>query len=185
MKDLWSGRLLAKGFRKGNLYFISASVGQAHHTRVSSSSSASLRTWHLRLAHASFTTIRSLVSTGSLKVDCNSASPAYSSLQAFGCLCYVHISKSPSVTNWSPSQIGADCCIFLGYSDDHKGFRCFSLCRRRVFISRHVTFDEATLYDLPSTVPRSQRKEIFIQIIIFQKLFSIYLLVCFIFVYNY
>lgn len=32
-----SGRLLAKGFRKGNLYFLSASVGQAHHTRVSSS----------------------------------------------------------------------------------------------------------------------------------------------------
>lgn len=28
--------------------------------------------------------------------------------------------------------------------------------RRRVFISRHVTFDEATLYDPPSTVPRSQ-----------------------------
>lgn len=77
MKDLRSGRLLAKGFRKGNLYFLSAPVGQAHHTRVSSSSSASLRTGHLRLAHASFTTIRSLVSTGSLKVDCNSASPSH------------------------------------------------------------------------------------------------------------
>ena len=78
--------------------------------------------------------------------------PAYSSLRAFGCLCYVHISKSIR-HKFKPK---ADCCIFLGYSDDHKGFRCFSLCRRRVFISRHVTFDEATLYDPPSTVPRSQ-----------------------------
>ena len=56
---------------------VSSPVGQAHHTQVSSSSSAPLRTWHLRLAHASFTTIRSLVSTGSLKVNCNSASPSH------------------------------------------------------------------------------------------------------------
>lgn len=82
------------------------------------------------------------------------APPAYSSLRAFGCLCYVHISKSIR-HKFEPK---ADCCIFLGYSDDHKGFRCFSLCRRRVFISRHVTFEEATLYDPPSTVPQSQRE---------------------------
>lgn len=112
------------------------------------------------------------------------APPAYSSLPTFGCLCY-HLEVHSSQIGARHKLGLADCCIFLGYSDDHKGFRCFSLCRRRVFISRHVTFDEATLYDLPSTVPRSQRKEIFIQIIIFQKLFSIYLLVCFIFVYNY
>ena len=50
-------------------------------------------------------------------------------------------------------ELKADCCIFLGYSDDHKGL---SLCRRRVFIYFHVTFNEATFYDPPSTVPRSQ-----------------------------
>lgn len=64
----------------------------------------------------------------------------------------------PHLEVYSSHEPKADCCFFLGYSDDHKGFRCFSLCRRRVFISRHVTFDEATLYDPPSTVPQCQRE---------------------------
>lgn len=44
----------------------------------------------------------------------------------------------PHLEVHSSHEPKADCCFFLGYSDDHKGFRCFSLCRRRVFISRHV-----------------------------------------------
>ena len=134
MKDLRSGRLLAKGFRKGNLYFLSASVGQAHHTRVSSSSSASLRTWHLRLAHASFTTIRSLVSIGSLKVDCNSASPSHICL---GCQLGKH-TKLP----FSPCNKRADhfFSFFYAGSCTFFFFIWFTLCCSFYCYSRYTWF---------------------------------------------
>ena len=128
-----SGRLLAKGFRKGNLYFLSASVGQAHHTRVSSSSSASLRTWHLRLAHASFTTIRSLVSTGSLKVDCNSASPSHICL---GCQLGKH-TKLP----FSPCNKRADHFFEFIYADVWGPVPSSSLSGSRYVVVFIVTVD--------------------------------------------
>ncbi|KAK8943259.1 hypothetical protein KSP39_PZI009122 [Platanthera zijinensis] len=35
-------------------------------------------------------------------------------------------------------------CIFIGYSSTHKGYRCLHFPTGRIYISRHVTFDESS-----------------------------------------
>jgi hypothetical protein len=33
-------------------------------------------------------------------------------------------------------------CVFLDYSNNYKGYKCLSLTTNKIFISRHVLFDE-------------------------------------------
>jgi hypothetical protein len=33
-------------------------------------------------------------------------------------------------------------CVFISYSADHRGYRCYNITTGRVITSRHVTFDE-------------------------------------------
>ena len=44
-------------------------------------------------------------------------------------------------------------CVFLGYSSEHKGYRCLELQSNRILISRHVIFDESVFpfSDMSST----------------------------------
>jgi histone deacetylase 1/2 len=73
--------------------------------------------------------------------------PSYHDLRAFGCTCY------PNLTSTTPHKLAprSTLCAFLGYSPDHKGYRCLDLTSNRVIISRHVVFDETTfLFSLPT-----------------------------------
>ena len=65
--------------------------------------------------------------------------PSYCELRVFGCACY------PNLTATAPHKLAprSTLCVFLGYSPDHKGYRCLDLTSNRVIISRHVTFDES------------------------------------------
>jgi hypothetical protein len=64
--------------------------------------------------------------------------PDYTSLWVFGCLCYPN-TKSTSPNKLSPRSVA---CVFIGYSQDHRGYRCYNLSTRKVITSRHVYFDE-------------------------------------------
>ena len=64
--------------------------------------------------------------------------PRYDHLRVFGCACYPNTSATAS-HKLAPRST----CVFLGYSSDHKGYRCFDLTSRRILISRHVVFDES------------------------------------------
>jgi hypothetical protein len=64
--------------------------------------------------------------------------PSYEHLRIFGCTCY------PNMTATAPHKLSPHStrCVFLGYSADHKGYRCLDLSTNRLIISRHMVFDE-------------------------------------------
>ena len=64
--------------------------------------------------------------------------PPYSSLRVFGCSCFPFLGPYVSNKLSTPSIE----CVFLGYSPQHKGYRCLDPNTSRVYISRHVTFNE-------------------------------------------
>jgi hypothetical protein len=65
--------------------------------------------------------------------------PTYTHLRVFGCACY------PNLSSTAPHKLSprSSLCVFLGYSSDHKGYRCLDLHSNRIIISRHVVFDES------------------------------------------
>ena len=65
--------------------------------------------------------------------------PNYLKLRKFGCLCYP-LTKPYNKHKMEPKSTP---CIFLGYSLTQNAYRCLDPNTHRVYISRHVLFDEA------------------------------------------
>ena len=61
-----------------------------------------------------------------------------SCLKVFGCIAYVHIPYELR-TKLDPK---AKKCIFIGYSLEQKGYRCYNPVTRQIRVSRDVVFDE-------------------------------------------
>jgi hypothetical protein len=66
------------------------------------------------------------------------AEPSYSGLRVFGCACYPLLHPY----NKHKLEFRSKQCIFLGYSSNHKGYRCMDPTTSRVYLSRNVVFDE-------------------------------------------
>lgn len=64
--------------------------------------------------------------------------PMYSIFRTFGARCYPYL-KNYATDKFDPRSLP---CIFLGYSDKHRGYQCLHQSTSRVYISRHVVFDE-------------------------------------------
>jgi hypothetical protein len=64
--------------------------------------------------------------------------PDYNMLHVLGCACY------PLLRPYNNHKLEprAERYVFLGYSVIHKGYYCLELKTNRLYISRHVTFDE-------------------------------------------
>ena len=63
-------------------------------------------------------------------------------LRVFGSTCFVH-NFSPALDKLSPRSHK---CVFLGFTQSQKGYKCFSPFLNRYFVSADVTFDEFSLY---------------------------------------
>lgn len=62
--------------------------------------------------------------------------PDYSSLKVFGSICFVLRPRVERSKLPSRSTI----CVFLGYGDDQKGYRCYDPGARKLYVSLHVIF---------------------------------------------
>jgi hypothetical protein len=56
----------------------------------------------------------------------------------------IQIACYPNIAATTPHKLAprSTWCVFLGYSSDHKGYRCLDLSTNRLIVSRHVVFDE-------------------------------------------
>jgi hypothetical protein len=66
------------------------------------------------------------------------SAPSYYHLRVFSCACY------PNIAATAPHKLAhrSTRCVFVGYSADHKGYRCLDLSTNRLIVSRYVVFDE-------------------------------------------
>jgi len=64
--------------------------------------------------------------------------PDVSHLGVFGCIAYVHVPDEKR----SKLDPKAEKCIFIRYSLEQKGYRCFNPSTRKLQVSRDVVFDE-------------------------------------------
>ena len=61
-----------------------------------------------------------------------------SHLKVFGCIAYVHVPDELH-TKLDPK---AEKCVFIGYSLEQKGYRCYNPLTHKLRVSRDVVFDE-------------------------------------------
>jgi hypothetical protein len=66
----------------------------------------------------------------------------------FGCIAYVHVSDEKR----SKLDPKVEKCIFIGYSSEQKGNRCFNPSTQKLQVSRDVMFDEMVNWYSPLKV---------------------------------
>ncbi|KAG7578201.1 Integrase catalytic core [Arabidopsis thaliana x Arabidopsis arenosa] len=67
--------------------------------------------------------------------------PDYTSLRVFGSACYPCL-RPLAQNKFDPRSLQ---CVFLGYNNQYKGYRCFYPPTGKVYISRNVIFNESEL----------------------------------------
>ena len=72
--------------------------------------------------------------------------PDYNFLRAFGCACWPYLRPY----NRHKMNFRSKTCIFIGYSVGHQGYNCLDVSTGKIFVSRHVIFDQSFY---PYTIP--------------------------------
>jgi len=72
-------------------------------------------------------------------------------LRVFGCICYVHVPDEKR----RKLDDKAVKCIFVGYSTEKKGFKCWDPDCKKLLVSRNVVFNEGSSYYDEGATPSS------------------------------
>jgi hypothetical protein len=88
------------------------------------------------------------ISTTSIYFTLHRVAPSYEHLCVFGCSYYPNLSAKVA-HKLAPRSTR---CVFLGYSTDHKGYRCHDLTTNNIIISQHVVFKRQISPSLPRPV---------------------------------
>ncbi|KAI3810393.1 hypothetical protein L1987_20005 [Smallanthus sonchifolius] len=86
--------------------------------------------------------------------------PDYSFLRVFGSQCFPYLRPY----NRHKIEFRSTPCVFLGYSLSHHGYRCFDPSTERIYIARHVRFNEQAFPYQPSPTPPPQPASPYISI---------------------
>ena len=76
--------------------------------------------------------------------------------RVFGCVSYVHL-HGPSVDKFSVNALK---CVFIGYSNTQKGYKCYYPPTRKIVITKDVTFDENRFYYQSNTELQEEQEVI-------------------------
>ena len=87
--------------------------------------------------------------------------PNLAHLKVFGCIAYVHIPDELR----SKLDPKAEKCVFVGYSLDQKGYRCYNPITRELRVSRDVVFDEMSSWytNVQNTVEADEHESVTMQ----------------------
>jgi hypothetical protein len=86
-----------------------------------------------------------------------SSCPGYSSLKVFGSTCFV-LRPHVEYDKFSPRSA---LCVFLGYGDGQKGYRCYDPSSKKLYISLHVVFlEHIPFFSLSSDSHAPSRSEL-------------------------
>ncbi len=65
-------------------------------------------------------------------------------MRQFGCIAYVHVPDELR----TKLDLKAEKCVFIRYSLEHKGYKCYNPVTREMKVSRDVVFDEMSSWNV-------------------------------------
>lgn len=77
------------------------------------------------------------------------------SFRTFGCVAYVFLQPH----TMSKIDYKSVKCVFLGYSNTQKGYKCYNPTTKKVFVSLDLVFDKSQPYYIKSQITKTEESE--------------------------